>query len=168
MTEARQVWLTPEHIGGQDPQVGQWYSLTQPCSAFALRKWDGSTPFAVGEVVSVVELRPYGEALAQEVVFEKSDAVQAACELASEGLFEVREAPAPAHGPIDVNTLHGVGPGNATVCGIVGGSHKHPALRITYNPDLVNCPVCNPPGEIPGTDYDPLCPLCRRGGCESC
>ena len=21
---------------------------------------------------------------------------------------------------------------------------------------------------IPGTDYDPLCPVCRRGGCASC
>ncbi len=21
---------------------------------------------------------------------------------------------------------------------------------------------------VPGTDYDPLCPVCRRGGCESC
>ena len=95
MTEARQVWLTPEHIGGQDPQVGQWYSLTQPCSAFALRKWDGSTPVRCRRGRFHRRAAPLrrGSGDEQEVVFEKSDAVQAACELASEGMFEVREAP---------------------------------------------------------------------------
>ena len=124
MTEARQVWISPEDIGGQEPRVGQWYALTRACSDFALRGADGTPPLPVGRVVAVVELRSYGAALAQEVEVVPT-VLQAASELASDGLFEVREAPAPAHGPIDVNTLHGVGPGNATVCGIVGGSLQH-------------------------------------------
>ena len=154
MTEARQVWLRPEHIGGQDPQVGQWYALTEECSDFALRKWDGTRPFAVGQVVAIVELRSYGGALAQEVG-APTGVLRAMSELASDGLFEVREAPArPAHGPIDPATLHAVGTGEAsTACGIVGGSHTHPALRITFNPDLVKCPVCKPPEQEP-------CPCC--------
>ena len=145
MTEVRQVWIEPEDIGGREPRVGQWYALTRACSDFALRGADGTPPLPVGRVVAVVELRSYGAALAQEVevVPDLNIGLQAACELASEGLFEVREAP--AHGPINPETLHGVGEGKAsTACGIIGGSHAHPALRITYNPGLVNCPVCKP------------------------
>lgn len=84
----RQVWIDPEDIGGHVPEVGQVYALTRPNESFALRKWDGTPPLPAGQVVTVVETRWYGSALAQET--EADALVTAAAELATDGLFELR------------------------------------------------------------------------------
>ena len=85
----RQVWIDPEDIGGHEPRIGQMYALTRPNKSFALRGWDGTPELPAGQVVAIVETRPYGSALAQE--FQGGGGVvQAAAELATDGLFELR------------------------------------------------------------------------------
>ncbi len=84
----RQVWVEPEDIGGHEPRTGRMYALTRPNASFALRCWDDTPPLPAGQVVVIIETRPYGSAIAQE--HGSGELVQACAELATDGLFELR------------------------------------------------------------------------------
>ena len=99
----RTVWIQPDDVDGPLDE-GHVVKATHPLSDFCLRGDDGSSPIAPGTLLEVVELRPWGAAMAQElpalneaeplIEADTSHAaiMQAAVELEQMGLWEFAEA----------------------------------------------------------------------------
>ena len=91
--EGRSLWIQPGDVDGPLDE-GHVVGATRSLSDWCLRGDDGSSPIAPGTLLEIVETRPWGAAMAQELpdvqpLDTSPDAImQAALELASEGLWE--------------------------------------------------------------------------------
>ena len=91
--EGRCLWIKTDDVDGPLDE-GTVVTATRPLADFCLRGDDGSAPIAPGSLLEVVEVRPWGAAMAQELpdaqpLDTSPDAIlQAALELESEGLWE--------------------------------------------------------------------------------
>lgn len=83
----RVVWVGPDDVDGPLTE-GRIVRATRPLADFALRSQDGSAPIPAGRAVEIVEVRPYGRALAHEQP-PQGDTLDAALDLQADGLFEV-------------------------------------------------------------------------------
>ena len=101
----RTVWIDPAQVTGR-VEPGHIVEATAPLSDWCLRGDDGSAPIPAGAMLEVIELRPWGAAMAQELpeLHTEDDAplrdeiMQAALELQAEGLWEFEPLPAGARG----------------------------------------------------------------------
>lgn len=103
--EGRCLWIKPDDVDGPLDE-GHVVKATHPLSDFCLRGDDGSEPIAAGTLLEIVETRPWGAAMAQElpalttedetreveVDLSSAAIMQAARELQDVGLFELVEA----------------------------------------------------------------------------
>ena len=97
---ARSVWVRYGDVEGQI-EDGQIVTATRPLSEWCLRDDDGSEPVAVGTPLEILESRPWGAAMAEELPALSEDMtgdpevmaeiIEAAGELAELGLYEVVE-----------------------------------------------------------------------------
>ena len=97
--EGRCLWINTDDVDGPLDE-GHVVKATHPLSDFCLRGDDGSEPVAAGTLLEIVETRPWGAAMAQELpalstadeareVDLSPDAImQAARELEADGLWE--------------------------------------------------------------------------------
>lgn len=94
----RTVWITTDDVDGPIDE-GRVVKTTRPLDHFCLRADDGSSPIAPGTLLEVVESRPWGAAMAQElpalnaepgieVDTSQSSILQAMADLEAEGLWE--------------------------------------------------------------------------------
>ena len=94
----RTVWIKPDDVDGPLDE-GHVVTATRPLADFCLRGDDGGEPVATGSLLEVVETRPWGRAMAQELPaaqpLDVSPAaiMEAALELAGMGLFEIVTGP---------------------------------------------------------------------------
>ena len=98
--EGRCLWIQPDDVDGP-LDGGNVVTATRPLADFCLRGDDGSAPIAPGSLLEVVETRPWGAAMAQElpaltveneaheVDLSPEAIMTAALELEAGGLFEV-------------------------------------------------------------------------------
>lgn len=90
----RTVWIKPDDVDGPLDE-GHVVTATRPLSGFCLRGDDNTEPVAAGSLLEVIETRPWGAAMAQELPdvqpLDTSPAaiMQAAIELEAVGLFEI-------------------------------------------------------------------------------
>ena len=61
----RFVWIDPAQVTGC-VEPGQLVAAAVPLCDWCLRGDDGSAPIAVGTVLEVIEVRPWGKAMAEE------------------------------------------------------------------------------------------------------
>ena len=90
----RTVWIDAADVDGVVDE-GEMVTATRPISEWCLRGDDGGEPIPAGTLLEVLELRPWGKAMAQElpvaqdtVQDERKLILQAAFELEAEGLWE--------------------------------------------------------------------------------
>ena len=62
----RTVWIKTDDVDGPLDE-GHVVKATHPLSDFCLRGDDGSEPVATGTLLEIVETRPWGAAMAQEL-----------------------------------------------------------------------------------------------------
>ena len=100
--EGRSLWIQPGDVDGTLDE-GNVVKATRALDDFCLRGDDGSTPVEAGTLLEIVEVRPWGAAMAQELPALNADdhseagaIMQAMVELQAEGLWEF--APAGARG----------------------------------------------------------------------
>ena len=92
--EGRCLWIQPDDVDGP-LEEGQVVTATRPLSDWCLRGDEGGEPIPAGSLLEVIETRPWGAAMAQELPdvqpLDTSPAaiMQAALELEAEGLFEI-------------------------------------------------------------------------------
>ena len=92
--EGRSLWIQPGDVDGPLDE-GHVVTATRPLADWCLRGDDGSSPIAPGTLLEIVETRPWGAAMAQELpdvqpLDTSPDAImQAALELETAGLFEI-------------------------------------------------------------------------------
>ena len=98
--EGRCLWIKPDDVDGPLDE-GHVVTATRPLADWCLRGDDGSAPIAPGSLLEVVETRPWGAAMAQElpaltaedeaheIDLSPAAIMQAARELEAVGLFEV-------------------------------------------------------------------------------
>ena len=96
--DGRTLWIAHGDVEG-DIEAGNVVKATRPLADWCLRGDDGSAPVEAGTLLEIVELRPWGAAMAQELP-EMHDELnvgdddqwgaimQAATELAGMGLWE--------------------------------------------------------------------------------
>ena len=101
--EGRCLWIKPDDVDGPLDE-GHVVKATHSLSDFCLRGDDGSEPVAAGTLLEIVETRPWGVAMAQELPAlneaeplieadtSRAAIMQAAVELEQMGLFELVEA----------------------------------------------------------------------------
>ena len=101
--DGRTLWITHGDVDGDNRGRLNVVKATRPLGDWCLRGDDGSEPVEAGALLEIVELRPWGAAMAQELP-EMHDALnvadedeweaikQAATELAEIGLWEFVEA----------------------------------------------------------------------------
>ena len=100
--DGRTLWIAHGDVDG-DIEAGNVVKATRPLGDWCLRGDDGSDPVEAGAMLEIVELRPWGAAMAQELPEmhdelnvaddEQWSAIkQAATELAEIGLWEFVEA----------------------------------------------------------------------------
>ena len=96
--DGRTLWIAHGDVEG-DIEAGNVVKATRPLGDWCLRGDDGSAPVEAGTLLEIVELRPWGAAMAQELPEmhdelnvgddDQRDAImQAARELADMGLWE--------------------------------------------------------------------------------
>ena len=95
--EGRCLWIQPDDVDGPMDE-GHVVKATHPLSDWCLRGDDGSEPVAPGTLLEIVETRPWGAAMAQEIpalnAVETGEAgegaaiMQAMVELEAVGLWE--------------------------------------------------------------------------------
>ena len=85
--EGRCLWIQPDDVDGPLDE-GSVVTAARTLSDFCLRGDDGSEPVAAGALLEIVEVRPWGAAMAQEVPAVSVEIRQAADELVAEGLWE--------------------------------------------------------------------------------
>ena len=98
--EGRCLWINTGDVDGPLDE-GHVVTATRPLADWCLRGDDGSAPIAPGSLLEVVETRPWGAAMAQElpaltaedeaheIDLSPAAIMQAARELEAVGLFEV-------------------------------------------------------------------------------
>ena len=101
--EGRSLWIQPGDVDGPLDE-GHVVTATHPLSAWCLRGDDGSEPVATGSLLEIVETRPWGAAMAQELsdvhvdgetIIDERPAIHAAMvELEQLGLWEFAPAEA--------------------------------------------------------------------------
>ena len=101
--EGRCLWIKPDDVDGPLDE-GHVVKATHSLSDFCLRGDDGSEPVAAGTLLEIVETRPWGAAMAQELPAlneaeplieadtSRAAIMQAAVELEQMGLWEFAEA----------------------------------------------------------------------------
>ena len=94
------LWVQPGDVDGLIEE-GHVVTATRPLADFCLRGDDGSEPVAAGTLLEIVETRPWGAAMAQElpaltaeheaheVDLSSAAIMEAALDLQDMGLFEV-------------------------------------------------------------------------------
>ena len=96
--DGRTLWIAHGDVEG-DIEAGRVVKATRPLADWCLRGDDGSAPVEAGTLLEIVELRPWGAAMAQELpemhdelnvgdVDQWGAIMQAATELAGMGLWE--------------------------------------------------------------------------------
>ena len=107
----RTVWINTDDVDGPIDE-GHVVKATHPLSDFCLRGDDGSEPVAAGTLLEIVETRPWGKAMAQELPdvqpLDTSPAsiMQAALDLEADGLWEFVTDTRPEIGPSgDIETV---------------------------------------------------------------
>ena len=97
--DGRTVWVQPGDVEGSI-EAGNVVTAARPLSAWCLRGDDGSEPVPAGTALEIVEDRPWGAAMAEELpMYEDTtgdpdvmaEIIKAAGELAAMGLYEVVE-----------------------------------------------------------------------------
>ena len=98
--EGRCLWINTDDVDGPLDE-GHVVTATRPLADWCLRGDDGSAPIAPGSLLEVVETRPWGAAMAQElpaltaedeaheIDLSPAAIMAAAQELEAAGLFEV-------------------------------------------------------------------------------
>ena len=93
--DGRSVWVKPGDVDGRI-EAGNVVTATRALDSWCLRGDDGSTPIAAGSALEIVEERPWGAAMAEELptLTEDREAdvqvwIEAGLQLQAEGLFEV-------------------------------------------------------------------------------
>ena len=100
--DGRTLWIAHGDVEG-DIEAGNVVKATRPLADWCLRGDAGGEPVEAGTLLEIVELRPWGAAMAQELPdvhdelnvgdVDQWDAImQAARELSDMGLFEIVEA----------------------------------------------------------------------------
>lgn len=102
--EGRCLWIQPDDVDGPIDE-GHVVKAAHPLSDWCLRGDDGSSPVAPGTLLEIVEVRPWGAAMAQELpalnAVDAGDAgegaaiMQAMVELQDAGLWEFVSTTAP-------------------------------------------------------------------------
>ena len=100
--EGRCLWIKPDDVDGPLDE-GHVVTATRPLADFCLRGDAGSSPIAPGTLLEVVETRPWGAAMAQElpelhaapVDTSPATIMQAMLDLEGMGLWEFRDDTAP-------------------------------------------------------------------------
>ena len=91
--QGRTLWIQPDDVDGLMDE-GAVVKATRPLNDWCLRGDDGSEPVAAGTLLEIVENRPWGAAMAQELPALNTDhgetdaIMQAMVELEAEGLWE--------------------------------------------------------------------------------
>ena len=96
--EGRCLWIKPDDVDGPLDE-GRVVTATRPLDDFCLRGDDGSSPIAPGMLLEIIEVRPWGAAMAQElpalnaepgieVDTSHGSILQAMADLEAEGLWE--------------------------------------------------------------------------------
>ena len=85
--EGRCLWIQADDVDGPLDE-GHIVKATRTLSDWSLRSDDGSSPIAPGTLLEIVEIRPWGAAMAQEVPALHVELRQAADELVAGGLWE--------------------------------------------------------------------------------
>ena len=90
----RTLWINAGDVAGSI-EPGNVVKATRPLCDWALRGDDGSAPIAAGALLEVVDVRPWGAAMAEELpeLHADDEALrdeirQASLELEAEGLWE--------------------------------------------------------------------------------
>ena len=96
--EGRCLWIQPDDVDGTLDE-GNVVKAARSLNDFCLRGDDGSTPVETGTLLEIVETRPWGAAMAQELPALNADdhseagaIMQAMVELEAEGLWEFAPA----------------------------------------------------------------------------
>ena len=99
--EGRSLWIQPGDVDGPLDE-GHVVGATRSLSDWCLRGDDGSSPIAPGTLLEIVEIRPWGAAMAQElpalstadetheIDLSPAAIMAAARELEQLGLFELQ------------------------------------------------------------------------------
>ena len=93
MQQGRTLWIHDGDVDGSI-EAGSVVTAAHPLNDWCLRGDDGSEPVATGTLLEVVETRPWGAAMAQElpaqhVETDEAPAImQAMLELEADGLWE--------------------------------------------------------------------------------
>ena len=85
--EGRTLWITTGDVDGP-VEEGRVVRATRPLDDFCLRGSDGSERVETGSLLEIIETRPWGAAMAQELPDMHAEIMQAALELEAEGLWE--------------------------------------------------------------------------------
>ena len=83
--EGRCLWIQPDDVDGPLEQ-GHVVRATHTLNDWCLRGDDGSSPVAPGASLEIIDVRPWGKAMAREM---DPVILQAALELQAAGLFVV-------------------------------------------------------------------------------
>ena len=83
--EGRCLWIQPDDVDGPIDE-GHVVRAAHPLSDWCLRGDDGSEPVAPGAPLEIIDVRPWGKAMAREM---DPVILQAALELQAAGLFVV-------------------------------------------------------------------------------
>ena len=96
--DGRTVWVQPGDVEGRI-EAGNVVTASRELSNWSLRSDDGSEPVPAGTALEIVEVRPWGAAMAEELPEIHDDRtgdpdvmaeiIEAANELAGLGLYEV-------------------------------------------------------------------------------
>ena len=95
--QGKTLWVQADDVDGPLDE-GHVVTATRPLADWCLRGDDGSAPIAPGTLLEIIETRPWGAAMAQELpAVQPLDAspaaiMQAAHELEAVGLWEFSEA----------------------------------------------------------------------------
>ncbi len=85
--DGRTLWITTGDVDGP-VEEGRIVKAARPLDDFCLRIDDGGEPVETGALLEIIEIRPWGAAMAQEVPALHVELRQAADELVAGGLWE--------------------------------------------------------------------------------
>ena len=85
--DGRTLWITTGDVDGP-VEEGRIVKAARPLDDFCLRIDDGGEPVETGALLEIIEIRPWGTAMAQEVPALHVELRQAADELVAGGLWE--------------------------------------------------------------------------------
>ena len=85
--EGKTLWIQADDVDGPLDE-GRVVKATRSLNDYCLRGDDGSAPLAPGTLLEIIETRPWGAAMAQEVPALPVELRQAADELVAGGLWE--------------------------------------------------------------------------------